>query len=76
MAYATPRPASCSLAVPTSAPVSKLLGHSSIAIAADVYAHMIAAVGQRAVDGATALVVLTVHSQPGVSPDVGLCLGG
>jgi site-specific recombinase XerD len=54
--------------------VSKLLGHSSITT--DVYAHMIAAVGQRAVDGATALIALTVHSQPGVSPDVGLCLGG
>jgi site-specific recombinase XerD len=31
--------------------VSKLLGHSSIAITADVYAHLVKAVGQRAVDG-------------------------
>jgi integrase len=41
--------------------VSKLLGHSSIAITADVYAHLIAAVGQRAVDGAAALIALTLH---------------
>ena len=41
--------------------VSKLLGHSSIAITADVYAHLIAAVGQCAVDGAAALIALTLH---------------
>jgi integrase len=31
--------------------VSKLLGHSSISVTADIYAHMLKAVGQRAVDG-------------------------
>jgi site-specific recombinase XerD len=53
--------------------VSKLPGHSSIAITADVYAHLIASVGQRAVEGAAALiprkVALTVHTQPGVQAD-------
>ena len=47
--------------------VSKLLGHSSIAITADIYAHMLKGVGQRAVDGAAALIALTVHSQQAVS---------
>jgi integrase len=36
--------------------VSRFLGHSSISITADVYHHMIAAVGQRAVDGDAALI--------------------
>jgi hypothetical protein len=36
--------------------VSKLLGHRSISITADVYAHLVASVGQRAVDGAAALI--------------------
>jgi integrase len=31
--------------------VSKLLGHSSIAITADIYAYMMTAIGQRAVNG-------------------------
>jgi integrase len=51
--------------------VSKLLGHASISIAADVYAHLVAAVGQRAVDGAAALipqkVAHTLHSHEGVN---------
>jgi integrase len=47
--------------------VSKLLGHSSIAITADVYAHLIAAVGQKAVDGAANLIALTVHTHEGVT---------
>jgi integrase len=55
--------------------VSKLLGHSSIAVTADIYAHMLKGVGQRAVDGAAALiprkVALTVHTQPGVQADAG-----
>ncbi|HEX5907615.1 MAG TPA: site-specific integrase [Propionibacteriaceae bacterium] len=55
--------------------VSKLLGHSSIAITADVYAHLIASVGQRAVDGAAALIprkaALAVHTQPSVQADAG-----
>jgi integrase len=36
--------------------VSKLLGHSSIAITADIYGHMLKGVGQRAVDGAAELI--------------------
>ena len=47
--------------------VSKLLGHSSIAITADIYAHMLKGVGQRAVDGAAELIAHTVHSQQAVS---------
>lgn len=47
--------------------VSKLLGHSSISVTADIYAHMLKGVGQRAVDGAAALIALTVHSQQAVS---------
>jgi hypothetical protein len=51
--------------------VSKLLGHASISITADVDAHLGAGVGQRAVDGAANLiahkVALTSHSQPGLS---------
>jgi integrase len=56
--------------------VSKLAGHSSVAITADVYAHMMKGVGQRAVDGAAALIprksaAHTVHSQPWVRADAG-----
>jgi integrase len=55
--------------------VSKLAGHSSISITADVYHHMIAAIGQQAMDGAAALIArpsaLTVHTQPGVQVDAG-----
>ena len=47
--------------------VSKLLGHASISITADVYAHLVAAVGQRAVDGAAALIAHTSLTQEGVS---------
>jgi integrase len=49
--------------------VSKLLGHSSIAITADVYAHLVAAIRQRAVDRAANLIAHTVHTQPGVQVD-------
>jgi integrase len=55
--------------------VSELAGHSSVSITADVYAHMIAGIGQRAVDGAAALipakVALTMHTQPAVKTDAG-----
>ena len=47
--------------------VSKLLGHSSIAIIADVYAHLVAGIGQRAVEGAaelTARTALTTGGKP------------
>jgi integrase len=51
--------------------VSKLLGHSSISVTADIYAHMLKGVGQRAVDGAAALIprktAHTLHSQEGVN---------
>lgn len=47
--------------------VSKLLGHASISITADVYAHLVAAVGQRAVDGAAALIAHTSLIREGVS---------
>lgn len=53
--------------------VSKLAGHSSVSITADVYAHMLKGVGQRAVNGAAALiprgVALTVHARSGVRAD-------
>jgi integrase len=42
--------------------VSKLLGHASISITADVYSHLVAAVGQRAVDGAAALIAHSAHT--------------
>jgi integrase len=47
--------------------VSKLLGHSSISVTADIYAHMLKAVGQSAVDGAAALIAHTVLTREGVS---------
>jgi hypothetical protein len=51
--------------------LSKLLGHSSISITADIYAHMLRGVGQRAVDGAAALIprrdAHAVHTQSGVN---------
>jgi integrase len=47
--------------------VSKLMGHASISITADVYAHLVAAVGQNAVDGAANLVAAhTLLTQEGV----------
>jgi hypothetical protein len=50
--------------------VSKLLGHSSISVTADIYAHM-KGVGQRTVDGAATLIprksAHTLHSQEGVN---------
>jgi site-specific recombinase XerD len=36
--------------------VSNLLGHASISLTADVYAHLVAASGQKAVDGAANLI--------------------
>jgi site-specific recombinase XerD len=47
--------------------ISKLLGHASVALTADVYSHLIGAVGQRAVDGAASLIAHTLHSQEGVN---------
>jgi integrase len=44
--------------------VSKLLGHSSISVTADIYAHMLKGVGQQAVDGAAALISLVKFRYP------------
>jgi integrase len=44
--------------------VSKLLGHSSIATTVKIYAHLIAGIGQRAVDGGAALIARTTPAQP------------
>jgi hypothetical protein len=47
--------------------VSKLLGHSSIAVTADIYVYMMKVIGQQAVDGAAALIAHIVHTQQGVN---------
>jgi integrase len=46
--------------------VSKLLGHASIAITADVYGHLVGTIAQKAVNGAANLIALTVHTHQGV----------
>ena len=46
--------------------VSKLLGHASIAITADVYGHLVGTIAQKAVNGAANLIAHTVHTQQGV----------
>jgi site-specific recombinase XerD len=46
--------------------VSKLLGHTSIAITADVYGHLIGTIAQEAVDGAANLIAHTVHTHQDV----------
>jgi integrase len=46
--------------------VSKLMGHASIAITADVYSHLVGTIAQKAVDGAANLIAHTVHTQQGV----------
>ena len=38
---------------------SKLLGHASIAITADVYGHLVGNIAQKAVDGAANLIAHT-----------------
>jgi integrase len=43
--------------------VSKLLGHASVAITADVYGHLVGTIAQKAVDGAANLIALTTHTQ-------------
>ena len=47
--------------------ISKLLGHASVAITADVYGHLIATVASDAVNGAANLIAHTTHTQQGVS---------
>jgi site-specific recombinase XerD len=48
--------------------VSKLLGHASISITADVYGHLIGTVASDAANGAANLIAHTVHTQEAVSP--------
>jgi integrase len=43
--------------------VTKLRGHSSISVTADIYAHMLKCVGQQAVDGVAKPIARTVHKQ-------------
>jgi integrase len=47
--------------------VSKLLGHASISITADVYGHMVGTVASDAVNGAANLIALTSLAQEDVS---------
>jgi hypothetical protein len=47
---------------PDIAVVSKLLGHASIAITADVHGHLIGTIAQKAVDGAANLTAHTLHA--------------
>jgi len=47
--------------------VSKLLGHASISITADVYGHLVGTVASEAVNGAANLIAHTVHTQEAVS---------
>jgi integrase len=47
--------------------VSKLLGHASISITADVYGHLVGTVASDAVNGAANLIAHTVHTPEGAS---------
>jgi integrase len=47
--------------------VSKLLGHASISITADVYGHLVGTVASDAVNGAANLIAHTMHTPEGVS---------
>jgi len=47
--------------------VSKLCGHSSISVTADIYAHLLKGAGHQAVDGVANRIAHTVHSQQPVS---------
>ena len=49
--------------------MSKLLGHASTSITADVCAHVLAAIGQRPAEGAAVLIAYTVHTQQAVKAD-------
>jgi integrase len=46
--------------------ISKLLGHASVAITADVYGHLIGTVASDAVNGAANLIAHTMHTPEGV----------
>jgi integrase len=47
--------------------ISKVLGHSSIAITADTYSHLVGSIAQKAVDGAANLIAHTLLTQDDVS---------
>jgi integrase len=47
--------------------ISKLLGHASVAITADVYGHLIGTVASDAVNRAANLIAHTVHTPEGAS---------
>jgi integrase len=51
--------------------VSKLCGHSSISITADIYGHLIGTVASDAVNRAANLITRTVLAQPDVTTDAG-----
>ena len=48
--------------------ISKLLGHASVAITADMYGHLIGTVASDAVNGAANLIAHTVHTPEAVGP--------
>jgi integrase len=56
--------------------VSKLMGHASIAITADVYSHLVGTIAQKAVDGAANLLHTQCTHNRGWTPDVGFVLSG
>ena len=47
--------------------VSKLCGHSSVSVTADIYAHLLKGVGHQAADGVANRIAHTVHTQRAVS---------
>lgn len=47
--------------------VSKLLGHASISITADVYGHLVGTVASDALNRAANLIAHTVHTPEGLS---------
>jgi hypothetical protein len=51
--------------------VSKLLGHASIAITADMYGHLVGTIAQKAVNGATNLIAHTEHTHQVVDASCG-----
>ena len=56
--------------------VSKLLGHASVAITADVYGHLVGTIAQKAVDGAANLITHVAHTTGGWTPDAGFIISG
>ena len=56
--------------------VSKMLGHASIAITADVYSHLVGTIAQKAVDGAENLIAQSARTYQGWTPDTAIVLSG